>query len=235
MYRGETGVQQQRIQTLLNNVKDFQIKPLALDNIDDEEFYNNKVIDTKLDILINHKNAAKCINNTRIVPNNIDEILSPDIPLHSPNLEGPVPCNELHKCGECGTGYRRKKALVQHIGSKHEGVKYVCNQCEYQATEQGSLKRHKQAMHEGVKYSCNQCEYQATQQAHLTTHRQAIHDGIRYSFDQCEYQATNQGSLKTHKEAKHEGITYSCNQCEYHATQRRSLKNHKRSRHSKLG
>ena len=55
MYRGETGVQQQRIQTLLNNVKDFQIKPLALDNIDDEEFYNNEVIDTKLDILITIK------------------------------------------------------------------------------------------------------------------------------------------------------------------------------------
>ena len=99
-------------------------------------------------------------------------------------MDEPDSANQLHKCGEYGAGYRWKKHLLRHIRSKHEGVKYSCNQCEYHATQQGHLKKHKQAIHEGVKYLCNHCEYKATQQGQLKNHKQAIHEGVKYSCDQ---------------------------------------------------
>ena len=121
------------------------------------------------------------------ISSTIDEILSQDLPANSPDMDEPDSANQLHKRGKYGAGYRRKKHLLRHIRSKHEGFKYSCNQCEYQATEQGKLKNLKQAIHEGVEYSCDQCEYHATGQGNLKKHRQSIHEGFRYPCNQCEY------------------------------------------------
>ena len=55
-------------------------------------------------------------------------------------MDEPDSGNQLHKCGECGAGYRRNNALVRHIRSKHEGVRYSCNQCAYQATDRDLLR-----------------------------------------------------------------------------------------------
>ena len=32
--------------------------------------------------------------------------------------------------------------MKSHIKSKHEGVKYACNQCDYQASQRGHLTSH---------------------------------------------------------------------------------------------
>ena len=65
--------------------------------------------------------------------------------------------------------------LTTHIQSKHDGVKYACNQCDYHATQLSSLRVHIQNVHEGVKYPCNQCDYQATHQSNLTKHTKKKH------------------------------------------------------------
>ena len=130
------------------------------------------------------------------------------IPAYSPDMDEPDSANQLHKCGECGAGYRWKKHLLRHIRSKHEVFKYSSNQCEYLATEQGKLKIHKQAIHKGVEYSCDQCEYHVTGQRNLKKHRQAIHEGVIYSCKQCEYQATTQGYFKRHKQTILKGGKY---------------------------
>ena len=38
---------------------------------------------------------------------------------------------------------------------------YGCDQCKFKATQQGDLKKHKQSKHEGVRYGWNQCDYKA--------------------------------------------------------------------------
>ena len=65
--------------------------------------------------------------------------------------------------------------MLAHYRSKHEGVKYPCNLCDYQAKKLSNLQRHIQFVHEGFKYSCNQCDYQATKQSYLDTHILAKH------------------------------------------------------------
>ena len=69
----------------------------------------------------------------------------------------------------------------QHIvKSKHEGVRYPCNKCEYAATTASNIKRHIEIKHEGVRYPCVKCEYAATTACNLKQHIQNKHKGVRY-------------------------------------------------------
>ena len=47
---------------------------------------------------------------------------------------------------------------MSHIQSKHEGVRYECDQCECKAVWQSYLTDHIKSKHEGVRYECDQCE-----------------------------------------------------------------------------
>ena len=46
--------------------------------------------------------------------------------------------------------------------SKHEGIKYPCQQCDYQATDPSALRKHTKGKHEGTKYPCQQYDYKGT-------------------------------------------------------------------------
>ena len=61
------------------------------------------------------------------------------------------------------------------IQSKHEGVRYPCNQCEFTATSLSHLNRLKKVKHKGLRYECNQCEYAATSVSHLKRHTDNKH------------------------------------------------------------
>ena len=38
------------------------------------------------------------------------------------------------KCPECEAVFTTSGSMLRHYRSKHEGVKYSCNKCDYQAT-----------------------------------------------------------------------------------------------------
>ena len=50
---------------------------------------------------------------------------------YNSDMDEPDLVYQLHRCRECVAGYRWKRDLDRHISSKHEGVKYSCDQCEY--------------------------------------------------------------------------------------------------------
>ena len=58
---------------------------------------------------------------------------------------------ELYKCEECGASYKSKSGLWHYTSSKHVGICYFCNYCEYKATRQDNLKQHQEAIHDGVR------------------------------------------------------------------------------------
>ena len=122
----------------------------TFDNVEDQHTKSeNAELDGHIENLESHENVTKHTNNTKSISSTIDEILSLELAAYNPKRDEPDSGNQLHKCGECGAGFRRKDSRAKHIRSKHEGVKYSCNQCEYQATQQGDLKRHKQSKHNG--------------------------------------------------------------------------------------
>ena len=54
---------------------------------------------------------------------------------------------------------------------------FSCDICGIHFTENRSLTRHKESKHAGVKYSCDKCDYRTT--GNLKVHQQAVHDGIQ--------------------------------------------------------
>ena len=139
-----------------------------------------------------------------------------------------------YSCNQCDHQATNRSNLIKHIQAKHEGVRYACNQCKHQFSTQPSLIRHIQSIHEGIKYSCNQCEYQATTQSSLTTHIQSKHEGVKYGCNQCDYQATTQSHLRSHIQSLHEGVKYACNQCDYQSKFPSGLRYHIENLHESV-
>ena len=77
----------------------------------------------------------------------IDEILKLDFPTYSTDGDTIKSGSKIFKCEECDAVFKTKSGLLGHTKSKHEGIVYSCNQCNYKATQQGHLKAHKQSKH----------------------------------------------------------------------------------------
>ena len=106
-------------------------------------------------------------------------------------------------CPDCGKVFNQKYTMMEHRRSKHEGVKYPCDQCTYQATTRGSLKKHLQSVHEGIKYACPHCDYQATEKSSLKKHIQSQHEDTQYACSQCDYRGASQSNLQRHIQSTH--------------------------------
>ena len=68
--------------------------------------------------------------------------------------------------------------LKTHQESKHEGVRFECDKCDYKAMQMGNLKTHKESKHECVRYECDKCDYKATQLSNLETNKESKNDGV---------------------------------------------------------
>ena len=94
--------------------------------------------------------------------------------------------------------------VSRRIKSKHKGVKFPCDQCNYKATQRGHLLRHIKSIHDGVKFPCDQCDYKATQKGDLLRHIKSKHEGVKFLCVQCDYKATRKDNLLCHLKSKHE-------------------------------
>ena len=64
-----------------------------------------------------------------------------------------------------------KGILVLHKKSKHEGVRYGCNQCEFKGYSQYLFIPHKEAIHKGMRYECDMCSYKGMYKVNLQIHK----------------------------------------------------------------
>ena len=131
-----------------------------------------------------------------------------------------------YHCDLCEFVANFKSGLRRHKRSRHEGIRYPCDQCDHMAMERSGLKMHKQAIHGDAKYQCDQCKFVAKMPASLAKHKKKVHEGVRYPCDQCEHVSFTAGYLKEHKQTKHEMIRYPCGYCEYATPRPSHLKRH---------
>ena len=75
-------------------------------------------------------------------------------------------------------------------------IAHQCDKCEYMAATSYYLKLHRTSKHEGVRYSCDQCENSFLNG--LKSHKISKHKGVRYPCDQCDYTSTLTHGLKAH-------------------------------------
>merc|ERR1719319_836189 len=69
--------------------------------------------------------------------------------------------------------------------SKHEGVKYPCDECSKEYISASNLRQHKSSKHKGVKYPCEKCHYKANALSDLRKHKASKHEGVKYPCDEC--------------------------------------------------
>ena len=134
-------------------------------------------------------------------------------------------------CDQCDFTTTYQSSLTLHIRVKHECVRYPCYLCDYQATQKRHLQTHIRSKHKGVKYTCDQCGMQFTLESNLNSHIKNIHEGVKHSCEHCGKQFATRSSLTHHTRAKHDGVKYFCDQCDYQATQRGDLNIHIRNIH----
>ena len=75
------------------------------------------------------------------------------------------------KCLKCGVVYCDKGTMLKHYRSKHQGIKYPCNQCDYWSTQKSSLKTHILAKHSDTVLKCEHCSYQTKWRTNFNTHK----------------------------------------------------------------
>ena len=68
------------------------------------------------------------------------------------------------------TGKSLLKTQKLKASLKEKEITYNCKECGKQMSSQSSLYSHIRAIHEGIKYLCVQCQHQATSKGHLAQH-----------------------------------------------------------------
>ena len=98
--------------------------------------------------------------------------------------------------------------LKEHTQSKHEGVMYYCDQCEYSTSRKRRIRYHQQFKHclpgsSGFPFNCTQCEHGTTSKYLLTKQQKSKHEDIIYFCNQCKYKTEMQSDLKKHQLTEH--------------------------------
>ena len=221
MYLGEATFYEERTAEFLNVAKILEIKEISKKKENEEHKNISDVAQVMNDneiVAESDQSQNTCLENNE----SFTHIKRKSVII---NLQGVQKVEEKLNCDKCKIMFASKRSLRAHIKTKHEGVTYACDQCEYQGSK-SSLIRHMEATHEGIKYACDQCEYVTAHKRDLRSHIQTQHEGVRFQCNQCEYQATTHGNLKYHIMSQHEGVRYDCNQCEYKASSKNYLKVH---------
>ena len=83
------------------------------------------------------------------------------------------------ECPECKKDFKDKSDMLTHCRSKHGGIRYPCNLCDFQATLRLNLMEHMHSKHDSFKYPCNQYEYEFTTAHNLHMHIEKEHVDIQ--------------------------------------------------------
>ena len=82
------------------------------------------------------------------------------------------------QCPDCNKILSTKKRLKVHIQSKHEGMRWPCNQCDFKAWERCTLNSHYRTVHQfdqPIKFKCVNCDYETLHKGDLNVHTKKHH------------------------------------------------------------
>jgi len=79
-------------------------------------------------------------------------------------------------CDKCDFTVSTKIKLTIHLKeSKHEGIRYQCDQCSSSYMIHGELKKHKRRVHEGVPFTCDECTFVSSFPESVRRHKKTEH------------------------------------------------------------
>jgi len=141
-------------------------------------------------------------------------------------------------CNHCEYKAKQLGHLGAHIDSKHTGIEYNCDLCDFKTRWKNRLNSHKRSIHkEEGGYYCPHCNYLACEKYVLSQHMKQVHPDTNnpseksYSCQFCSYKAHQKSHVTAHVEAIHQQITYVCDLCGFQTKWRNRLRTHTNSKH----
>ena len=156
VYTGQVTFEQERLDEFLKVANDLKI--YGIDPSD--------ILDTKGDRVKTEEDGVDSDEE----PEDQD-ILTKMLPLNSEKLFNPK--NPKRRKAQCPTSlkiYNNQTKLRIHHESKHEGVRWPCEHCEYQLTDKSALQKHMKKFHEDVRFNCTLCDFDSAYPSGLTKH-----------------------------------------------------------------
>jgi len=104
-----------------------------------------------------------------------------------------------HQCAYCGSLFRSKNLLWQHIRTRHSSWLFECPHCRCRLASRGSLNQHVRHIHQNLaRYQCQTCGKGYSNRANYYDHL-ATHEGVKRNVcNICQKQFTFKPGLKAH-------------------------------------
>ena len=93
------------------------------------------------------------------------------------NADGMLTCDSCYYQTINRTNFQAHRVTKHQIGRGG----YICEKCNQSFSSRGSLTNHTRAIHDGVRFLCNQCDFKGTQNHTLKKHKLSFH-GIKESL-----------------------------------------------------
>ena len=97
--------------------------------------------------------------------------------------------------------------IYQHTRSKHEGLIYACDSCEFKSEYKSNLDQHKINVHGSKNFNCTECKYIASTKRAMTRHMQNVHSEKTFQCEKCSFRGGSLAQINNHKRRSHKQET----------------------------
>ncbi|XP_062542175.1 zinc finger and SCAN domain-containing protein 2-like [Armigeres subalbatus] len=107
---------------------------------------------------------------------------------------------ERWECPKCGSVFKNRKLLNQHLESHVEERNFKCDACEFAFKTLQHLRRHVSTVHKSVRFNCEHCSVSYGRKDKLRMHMERAHNIQSYFIcDICVRTFSDSASLDEHK------------------------------------
>lgn len=107
---------------------------------------------------------------------------------------------ERWECPKCGSVFKNRKLLNQHLESHVEQRKFKCDSCEFAFKTLQHLRRHISTVHKAIRFKCEHCSVSYGRKDKLRMHTERVHNIQSYFIcDICVRTFSDASSLAEHK------------------------------------
>jgi hypothetical protein len=163
------------------------------------------------------------------------------------------------QCNKCFKLFSNIRNWQHHAVSKHLGLRFPCDNCEYKGTTKSNLKRHMQRCFErfrnfqerskerSMKHPptsviqsdliSTEIELEALDKNNLTDSEERLEAKQyenRFHCNQCFKQFSNLSQMQQHSTSAHLEISHICDKCEYKGTTKLNLERHIQKVHTQF-
>ena len=156
VYTGQVTFEQERLDEFLKVANDLKIY-----GIDPSDEFGMKVdkVKTEEECVDSHEEPEDQFTLTEMLPLNSEKLFNPKNPK-----------KRKAQCSTCFKIYSNKTKMKIHYESKHEGLRWPCEQCDHQLADKSALQKHIKAVHEGVRFNCTLCDFEGSYKSSVTNH-----------------------------------------------------------------